>query len=226
MTTPFDIDVGVAGVVTGLHYRATPSQLSPTTVVLAHGAGGPQLSPFMTAFSSGLSTQGIDVVTFNFVYMERGRRAPDPKARLEHCYRAAIDATRRVVPSARSRLIIGGKSMGGRIASQVVAADADDLGVSGLVFLGYPLYPPGRPEKRRDAHLPDVGAPMLFVQGSRDTFGTEAELRPVVEACQRAQLHVVAGGDHSLKVRGKGAPSVDEVHASVQEAIVKWIDGL
>ena len=226
MATAFDIDVGVSGTVTGLHYRATPSRREPTTVVLAHGAGGPQLSPFMTTFSSALSARGIDVVTFNFVYMEKGRRAPDPKARLENCYRAAIDATRRVVPSARARLIIGGKSMGGRIASQVVAADESDLGVSGLVFLGYPLHPPGRPEKRRDAHLVDVGAPMLFVQGSRDTFGTETELRAVVEACQRAELHVVDGGDHSLKVRGKDAPSVDEVYASVQEAIVSWIDAL
>ena len=157
MATAFDIDVGVAGTVTGLHYRATPSRREPTTVVLAHGAGGSQLSPFMTTFSSTLSTRGIDVVTFNFVYMEGGRRAPDPKARLENCYGDAVDATRRVVPSARARLIIGGKSMGGRIASQVVAADASDLGVSGLVFLGYPLHPPGRPEKRRDAHLRTSG---------------------------------------------------------------------
>ena len=81
MATAFDIDVGAAGVVTGLHYAATPPRRNPTTVILAHGAGGPQLSPFMTAFSGALAGRGIDVVTFNFVYMERGRRAPDPKAR-------------------------------------------------------------------------------------------------------------------------------------------------
>ena len=224
MAVKFDIDVGVAGIVTGLHYRARRAdRKTPATLILAHGAGAPQLSPFMTAFSAGLADRGVDVVTFNFVYMERGRRAPDPSARLESCYRAAIDTTRAVVPAARSRLFVGGKSMGGRIASQVVAADPHDLSVAGLVFLGYPLHPPGRPDKRRDAHLPDIAAPILFVQGSRDPFGTEAELRSVVESCQRARLKVVDGGDHSLKVRGKNAPSVDEIHAALQDVIAEWI---
>ena len=91
----------------------------------------------MVQFAEGLSSRGFDVATFNLVYTEQGRRAPDPKTRLELCYPAAIDTTRAHVPSARARLIVGGKSMGGRIASQVVASDPDGLGVAGLVFLGY-----------------------------------------------------------------------------------------
>ena len=106
-------------------------------------------------------------MTFNFVYMERGRRAPDPAAKLEACYRAVIDTTCVQVPTVRTRPVVGGKSMGGRIVSQVVAADPDALGVAGLVFLGYPLHPPGRPERMRDAHRPSIRVPMLFAQGSR-----------------------------------------------------------
>lgn len=177
----------------------------------------------MTAFARGLADRGLDVVTFNFPYMERGRRAPDPVARLEACSAAAIDAVRAEVPSAADRLIVGGKSMGGRIASQAVASADDDLGVAGLIFLGYPLHPAGRPDRTRAAHLPSIASPMLFVQGSRDAFGSPDELRPIIEGCPRARLHVVEGGDHSLKVRGVNAPEPDEVYANAQDAIVKWI---
>ena len=163
------------------------------------------------------------MVTFNFVYMERGRRAPDPAAKLEACYRAVIDATRVQVPTARTKLVVGGKSMGGRIASQVVAADPDALGVAGLVFLGYPLHPPGRPERIRDAHLPSIRVPMLFVQGSRDPFATPDELHAVLTRCRDARLHLVDGGDHSLKRKGKEASSTDEMYEAVQAEIANWI---
>ena len=195
-------------------------------MILAHGAGAPQLSPFMRQFAEGLARRGVDIVTFNFVYMERGRRAPDPKARLEATYRAAIETTRAAVTTPGARLIIGGKSMGGRIASQVAASDASPVEVDGLIFLGHPLHPPGRPERRRDAHLPSVAAPMLFVQGSRDTFGTRDEIQPVVDACQAARLHVVEGGDHSLKVRGKDALLLETIYSSIQDAIAEWIAAL
>jgi predicted alpha/beta-hydrolase family hydrolase len=227
--TAFDIDVGVSGMVTGLHYPSAPTTgpgVGAATLLLAPGAGAPQSSGFMTAFAHGLCDRGLDVVTFNFVYLERGRRAPDARGRLEYCYHAAIDTTRTIVPSARTRLVVGGKSMGGRIASQVVAADADDLSVAGLVFLGYPLHPPGRPEKRRDTHLPDITAPMLFVQGSRDPFGTESEIQSVVDACARAQLWCVAGGDHSLKVRGREAPPLEATYTEVQDTIADWVTSL
>ena len=224
--THFDIDAGSTGIVTGLYYAANVSISKPATLILAHGAGAPQSSPFMRQFAQGMARRGIDTVTFNFVYMERGRRAPDPKARLEATYRAAIEATRKAVTTNATRLVIGGKSMGGRIASQVAAQDDPPVDVSGLIFLGYPLHPPGRPERRRDAHLPSIAAPMLFVQGSRDPFGSKDEIQSVVETCQTARLHVVEGGDHSLKVRGKGVPLPEEVYDAAQDLMAQWIAAL
>ena len=236
MATPFTIPLDGAQSVSALDYPAdaaagaTGASVVPgATLVLAHGAGAPQTHPFMTAFARGLSSRGIHVVTFNFLYKERGRRAPDPAGRLEACYRTVIAAVRERQSETGSRLFVGGKSMGGRIASQVVAADARagvSPGVDGLVLLGYPLHPPGRPEKLRAAHLPAITAPMLFVQGSRDTFGTPDELRPVLAGCPAAQLFVVDGGDHSFKVRGKDAPTEAGVHARVQDAIRGWIGRL
>jgi predicted alpha/beta-hydrolase family hydrolase len=118
-------------------------------------------------------------------------------------------------------LIIGGKSMGGRIASQVAATES--LGARGLVFLGYPLHPPGRPEKLRSEHLPRIGLPMLFVQGSRDTFGTPDELRPIVESLRpQPVLHVIGDGDHSFKVPKKGPISQEQVYVSVLDEVVRW----
>ena len=113
--------------------------------------------------------------------------------------------------------------MGGRIASQVVAADPDARGVAGLVFLGYPLHPPGRPERIRDAHLPAIRVPMLFVQGSRDPFGTPDELQTVLTRCRDARLHLVDSGDHSLKRKGQGAPGTDEQYEAIQAEIAMWI---
>src|SRR5207237_2891874 len=136
-------------------------------------------------------------------YIQQKRRMPDKGPVLEACYAVVVHATRERVTSARRALFIGGKSMGGRIATQLAAA-SDTLPVDGLVLLGYPLHPPGRPEQRRDAHLPAVKRPMLFVQGERDTFGTPSELAPVLATlAPQPTLHVVAGGDHSLKFSRK-----------------------
>ena len=110
-----------------------------------------------------------------------------------------------------------------RLKSRPGTTNHDPVDVDGLIFLGYPLHPPGRPERRRDAHLPSIAAPMLFVQGSRDTFGTKDEMQPVVDACQDARLHIIEGGDHSLKVRGKDAPSPEDLYDSVQDVMADWI---
>src|SRR5262249_11655296 len=155
-------------------------------------------SPWMVQFAQALAALGLDVVTFNFLYTEQKRHAPDRRPILDGCYRAVIDSVRKQLPAGRS-LFIGGKSMGGRIATHV-AADDPRLPIDGIVLLGSPLHPPGRPDQRRDAHLPAIAHPMLFVQGSRDTFGTPGELKPVIDAlAPRATLHVVEGGDHSFK---------------------------
>jgi len=180
----------------------------------------------MVSFSQALSALGLDIITFNFLYTEQRRRLPDRGPLLESCYRAVIDASRRELASARRCLIIGGKSMGGRIATQV-AADDPELELRGLVLLGYPLHPPGRPAQRRDAHLPAVGRPMLFVQGSRDAFGTPDELAPVLDRlASPTTVHVVEGGDHSFKVSTRDPARQAAVYDGIQRTIVEWITAI
>jgi predicted alpha/beta-hydrolase family hydrolase len=179
------------------------------------------MSGFMRLYADGLARRGFDVLTFNFVYKEQGRGAPDQKAKLEACYQAVILAARAHRKLKNNRLLIGGKSMGGRIASQVAAAGAGEL--SGLVFLGYPLHPPGKPEQLRAAHLRDVHAPMLFIQGSRDAFGTEDEIRSGIEGSKLpATLYLIEGGDHSFKVPKRSGLSQPEVHEATMDEIARW----
>lgn len=206
--------------VTAMLYPAAKKDRTGVTLILGHGAGADQLSGFMRMAANGLASRGFDVMTFNFVYKEQGRGAPDPKAKLEVCYRAVIEAARKHKKLTGNRLIIGGKSMGGRIASQVAAEDAN--GIDGLVFLGYPLHPPGRPDKMRDEHLPKIKAPMLFVQGSRDAFGTEDEIRAIVKKHKlKADLFVVESGDHSFKVPKSVAPQ-QQVYEDVMDKVARW----
>jgi uncharacterized protein len=226
---PQEIPVGVATGqdTTALLYRAHAGGRRPATLVLAHGAGAPQQHPFMVSFARALSKRGLDVVTFNFLYTEQRRKVPDRMPQLVACYRAAIDATRAAVPSARERLFIGGKSMGGRAATHVAAEDRA-LALGGIVLLGYPLHPPGQPDRLRDAHLPHVERPMLFVQGERDTFGTPSELKPILASLSPLPtLHHVEGGDHSFKIAGRDAKARQAaVYAEIQDAVVDWIEHL
>src|SRR5215471_16680669 len=178
MSEPLRIEIASGENVSALVYPAMPGKRAGITLLLAHGAGAGQRSPFLMRFASGLAARGVDAVTFDFPYMERGRRIPDTNPKLEACYRAAIEAARGHGKLGRNRLAIGGKSMGGRIASQVAAIDAQ--GIAALVFLGYPLHPPGKPNELRAKHLAAIRAPMLFVQGERDAFGTPDELRPIL----------------------------------------------
>jgi hypothetical protein len=210
--------------VTALLYPAKKNRLG-FTIILGHGAGANQLSGFMRMVATGLAGRGFDVMTFNFLYKERGRSVPDPKARLEACYRAVIDAAVHHQKLMNNRLVIGGKSMGGRIASQVAVAEGDR--VSGLVFLGYPLHPPGRPDKLRDEHLKEIRAPMLFCQGSRDAFGTEAEIRSTIKKHRLpATIFAIEGGDHSFKVPKSAGLSQQEVYESVMNQVDAWIRAL
>jgi uncharacterized protein len=215
-----------SGKTTALIYPARPSSSSSRSdaLILAHGAGAGQHHPFMVRFARALSERGVAVMTFNFPYMEQKRRVPDRMPQLIACYRAVMAAARDLIHGAQERLFIGGKSMGGRAATHV-AADDPDLVISGIVLLGYPLHPPGRPDQTRDAHLPDVRRPMLFVQGSRDTFGTPSELKPILGSLSPAPtLHTVHGGDHSFKIAGRdGKEKQEDVYADVQATIVEWI---
>ena len=217
------LDITPSEQVTATFYPAMAGDRADISLILAHGAGANQTSGFMVLFAGALAARGIDTVTFNFVYSEEGRRLPDRNDKLETCYRKVIEAFRGgIFVKDPRKLAIGGKSMGGRIASQVAAANGD--GIAGLVFLGYPLHPPGRPDKLRTKHLPDIHAPMLFVQGSRDAFGTPDELRPIVTGLSaQADLYVVEGADHSFKVPKKARLSQEQVYNLVLDETVRWL---
>jgi hypothetical protein len=222
MPDRFRVEVAPSQHVTAMDYPAAAGNRAGVTLILGHGAGADQTSGFMVAFANALAERGMDIVTFNFLYSEHGRRIPDPNARLESCWRAVIETVRSRTTSSAGKLALGGKSMGGRIASQVAAGDAGDL--AGLVFLGYPLHPPGRPDRLRAAHLRDVKAPMLFVQGSRDAFGTPAELQPIIgQLAPTADLFVVEGGDHSFKVPKSAGVKQQDVYRAIQERIETWL---
>jgi uncharacterized protein len=219
------VDASPSEHVTALAYRAVPRGHAGPILILAHGAGANQTSSFMVRFATALAARGIDTVTFNFVYTQQGWRVPDRNDKLESCYRSVIEAIRGGKfrhDSGPRKLVVGGKSMGGRIASQVAAAGHE--GIAGLVFLGYPLHPSGRPDKLRSKHLPDIRVPMLFVQGSRDAFGTPDELRAAMAGLKvAANLCVVDGGDHSFKVPKRSAMSQDEVYDFVLDEIAGWL---
>jgi uncharacterized protein len=222
MPERFSVEIAPRQTITALAYPAAAQSQAGITLILAHGAGAGQSSAFIVAFAAALAERGIDVVTFNFPYMELGRRIPDPSARLEASYRAVIETVRERRPFGHDRLAIGGKSMGGRIASQVAAGDVGEL--AGLVLLGYPLHPPGRPDRLRAAHLREVRTPMLFVQGSRDAFGTPAELQPIIEQIgRRAELYVVEGGDHSFKVPNSAGIRQQDAYHAIQDRIANWL---
>jgi predicted alpha/beta-hydrolase family hydrolase len=195
------------------------SEDATAALVLAHGAGSGQQSPFMVRFARGMASRGIHAATFDFPYMVAGKHVPDPAPVLERSWREVIERAR--VELGNLPLVIGGKSMGGRIASQVAAQAAG--GITGLVFLGYPLHPPGKPAQRRDAHLPAITEPMLFVQGARDAFGTAAEIAALLPTLKRATLHEVAGGDHSFKITKQAGMTQDTVMENIMDVVARWI---
>jgi hypothetical protein len=170
------------------------------TIVVAHGAGAGMDHPFISGFARACVEDGLAALRFNFAYIESGRRSPDTEAVLRDAWRAAFDAA-----SARSKgepVWVSGKSLGGRIAS-MCAADGE-IAPAGLVFLGYPLHPPGKPERVRDEHLYRVEVPMLFLQGTSDPFASSDLLGRVVKKLgDLATLVPFEGGGHSFEVRGR-----------------------
>ena len=218
MPGPQSIPVAVGGAtVTASLFGDAPRR---TAIVLGHGAGGDRRTPFLVRLAEALAASGRGVVLYNFPYTERGGKRPDPPAVLESTTAAVHEAARKAF--AAERLVGGGKSMGGRIASQAVAKGAP---ADGLVFLGYPLHPPGKPEQLRDAHLPAITVPMLFVEGTRDAFARWDLLTAVLERLgPRATLHAVEGGDHSFKVLKKSGRTPAAVEGEVHRAVLSWLD--
>ena len=224
-TEKLTVSVNENDSVTALLYAAAKQVRAGFTALLGHGAGASQDSGFMRMFASGLASRGLDVMTFNFIYMEQGRSVPDQKPKLEACVRAVIEAA--IKKLKKNRLVVGGKSMGGRIASQVMAGEGIETFVDqviGLVFLGYPLHPPGQPTKLRVEHLEHIGKPMLFVQGTRDSLGTPDEIQPYIKNLRpAARIYEIEGGDHSFKAPKRFGGSPEQVFAAAMNEIDRWV---
>lgn len=206
-----------------------PHRPRGAAVLLAHGAGSDKDSDSLVALAEAITGEGHLVVRVNLPYREAGARRRPPRAdRAVPGYRQVLDAARREVAPRRA-WVAGGKSYGGRVASM---AAADGMDVAGLLFYGYPLHPPGKPERLRVAHWPEVAVPALFLQGTRDPFCDLALLQEHLgEHGGAPTLHVVEGGDHSLRVTGKAAHdgrprSPVVVCRSLGTIVGPWLDAL
>jgi predicted alpha/beta-hydrolase family hydrolase len=190
-------------------------------LVLAHGAGAGMTHPFMAAVAAGLAQRGIGTLRYQFPYMERGGRRPDPPVLAQATVRAAVAEAVRRAPGLP--LFAGGKSFGGRMTSQAQAA-APLPGVRGLVFLGFPLHPTGKPAQTRAQHLVDVQVPMLFLQGTRDKLAELDQLQPVcAKLGDRATLRLFADADHSFHVPARSGRTDSEVRGEMLEALTAWV---
>jgi len=195
-----------------------------TLYVLAHGAGAGMRHPFLERMAEALAERGIATLRYQFPYMERKARRPDPPAVATATVRAAVALAHRLSPELP--LIAGGKSFGGRMTS-TAQAEAPLPDVRGLAFLGFPLHPPGKPAVTRGEHLDAVRVPMLFLQGDRDEFAEPILLRQVLRKLgSRATLHLVHNGDHSFSVPKKSGRSADDIFAELSKTIADWAGGL
>jgi len=192
--------------------------------VFAHGAGAGMTHPFMADVAAGLAARGIATLRYQFPYMERASKRPDPPAVAHEAVRAAIDEAARLMPGVP--LFAGGKSFGGRMTSQA-QANAPLPGVRGLVFVGFPLHPAGKPATERANHLFDVKIPMLFLQGSRDTLAEVSLLEPLVRKLgSHATLRIFEDADHSFHVPARSGRSDRQVADDMLDAAARWMTAL
>ena len=205
--------------------RTTPDDAAAKGVFLyAPGAGSNIDDPFGDYLSDRLVESGFAALRFQFPYMEAGKRRPDSPRLLEETWRRVI-ATRAIatMQAVETRLVIGGRSMGGRIASQVVAQGTH---VDGLALFAYPLSPPGRPDKRRDAHLPGISVPTLFCSGTRDTFATPDQLTEAAAMVPLSTVHLLDGADHGFAVLKSSGRAREDVWSEATGHLLDWLAGL
>ena len=215
------IDIERGGRVSGL---LQAPQDARACLVLAHGAGAGMKHPFMAAAAEGLASRGIATLRYQFPYMERGAKRPDPPAVAQGAVRAAVAEAARALPGVP--LFAGGKSFGGRMSSQAQAAEPLP-GVRGLVFLGFPLHAPGKASDERGTHLFDVRIPMLFLQGSRDDFADLSLLQPLVKKLGAgATLKLFDDADHSFHVPARSGRKDAEVREEMLSALAGWMEAI
>ena len=204
--------------VSGLRVRPE-NPASACTLVYAPGAGSNLQDPFGNYLAEHLDGAGITTIRFQFPYMEEAKRRPDPPGLLEETWREVI----RITQPFNGRLVVGGRSMGGRIASQVVAQGME---VDALALFAYPLHPPSNPEKRRDGHLPEIRVPILFCSGTRDTFASAGELEEAASKMPRATVHHLNGADHGFAVLKSSGRTRADVWAEALDSLLSWISDI
>jgi predicted alpha/beta-hydrolase family hydrolase len=220
-TQKLDIEIGNAASVSALLIRPTAAR---ACFVFAHGAGAGITHPFMETVAAGLGERSVATLRYQFPYMEKASKRPDPPATAHAAVRAAVAEAGR--HCADLRLIAGGKSFGGRMTSQAQAT-APLAGVHGLAFLGFPLHPAGKPSSDRARHLADVHVPMLFLQGTRDNLAELSLLEPVVKNLgPSASLHRVEGADHSFHVPARSGRNDGEVMREILDTFANWIEAI
>jgi predicted alpha/beta-hydrolase family hydrolase len=217
------ISVGEAEAVSGVVCVPEAFKAGETTaVIVAHGAGNDREHPLIVTVSQGLSKAGFLTLRFNFPYREKGRKAPDSQNTLILTWQAAWQFLKVHPEYPTDEIVAAGKSMGGRVASQMVADGL--LAASRLIFLGYPLHPPGKKERMRDAHLYHIGIPMLFFVGTRDPLCDPAQLRSVLRRLEApSDLDTIEGGDHSFRLRKSANTTQQEVYDRVLQKTVDWL---
>ena len=216
---PISIDVGNSARVSGLLQSPEKAR---ACYVLAHGAGAGMTHPFMTAVAAGLAERGIATLRYQFLYMERGSKRPDPPKLAHAAVRAAVVEAGKLLP--KLPIIAGGKSFGGRMTSQAQAA-APLPNVRGLAFLGFPMHPAKQPSSERGQHLSDVQVPMLFLQGTRDALAELDQLEPVCKALgPRATLKLFENADHSFHVLARSGRTDAQVMSAMLDAFAAWMD--
>jgi len=220
LTIPLSADESVSAILTTAKNKENPIDMG---IIIAHGAGNDMNNPLLAAFTDGLAESGYPALRFNFPYKEKGRSNPDRQEKLEETWKNVCRHFREQSGVAVFRIIAAGKSMGGRVASQMVAGKK--LPVEGLIFLGYPLHPAGDPSRIRDAHLYQIDVPMLFFAGTRDPLCDLEKLQNVLSRLSAPwKLDVVEGGDHSFNVPKSMGVTESEVFARILSTTAKWLE--
>ena len=217
-----DIQIRVRSEISVSAVRTIPgTEPAHCLFIYAPGAGSNINDPFGAYLSQRLVQAGFASVRFQFPYMEAGKRRPDPTSLLEDTWKQVIETVR--VPD--TKLIIGGRSMGGRIASYVAAqGTAQGTGIDALALFAYPLHPPGNPSKLRDRHLPDIPAPTLFCSGTRDAFATPEELAAAASTVPRATVHPLEGADHGFAVLKSSGRTREDVWSEATGFLLSWLE--
>jgi predicted alpha/beta-hydrolase family hydrolase len=202
---------------------SVPGRTEPeTAVIVAHGAGNDMNNPLVVSFCEQLADAGYLAVRFNFPYKERGRKAPDRPEILAQTWRRVFYTIRDNAGYPLQKVFVAGKSMGGRVASEMLAEGS--LPADGIIFLGYPLHPAGNKEKLRDQHLSQIKVPMLFFAGTRDPLCDLNLLKPVLKRLgTRAQCSVIEGADHSFNVPKTSVLTITEIYGKIAQESIRWL---